>query len=217
MPFTPTLNLNLTAEQLSWATPRWKAALDAKQTTAQSVEEWFWLLFGPGLQSQYDQQVLAAAISWKPEESVEVTVRRDDLAQQVQSVSQDQLALIEAVAAVQLDEASEVTQRRYEAVKQLLSVSEEDLVKVEKALSEVAVPIEVPPIEEVPVPVEEKPVDPIPEPPVEEVQATVEEVSVPVDPAPVPVPVEEKPVVAQPVEAVEVVAPIEEKPAGSEA
>lgn len=214
------LDLNLSASQLKWAALQWQELVNKKQTTTSSVEEWLDSLFKPGLQSQYDQQSGAAANSWKPEESAEVIVRRDDLAQQVQSVSQDHLALIEAVAAVQLDEASEVTQRRSEAVKQLLSVSEEDLVKVEKALAEFVVPIEAAPIEEVPVPVEETPVDPVPEPPVEEVPTPVEEVAVPVDPAPVPVeekPVGEKPVEVQPVESVEVVAPIEERPAGSEA
>lgn len=197
MPFTPTLNINLTAKQLSWATPRWKAAVDAKQTTAQSVEEWIWSLFSPALQSQFDQQTLSAAISWKPEETVEVIARRDDVTQQLQAIPVEKLVQVEALLAVTLDDSDEVAKRRSDAVSQLLSVDEETLQKVEAALEK---SVDVAPIEEVPPP--------------------VEEVAVPVDPAPVPVeekPVEEKPVEVQPVDSVEVAAPIEERPAGSEA
>ena len=145
-----TLNLNLSKEQLIWATTRWQDALNKKQTSAGSVEEWIDSIFSPGLQDQFDEQVLAAVLSWKPEESVEVVARRDDVTQQLQAIPEEKLQQVEALLSVTLADSDEVAKRRSDAVSQLLSVDEDKLKEVEAALSG-----SVKPIEEVPVPVDE--------------------------------------------------------------
>jgi PBP1b-binding outer membrane lipoprotein LpoB len=164
------LTINLTPKQLGWATTRWQEAVDSKQTTEGSVEEWLDSLFTPILQAQLDQQVSAAAISWKPEDTVEVAARRDDVVDQLKKLPDADLKNVELIleAAAESKDSDEVEQRRTDALKKLLAVPGDRLKEVEAVLLATAdvtpideVPIDAPLIDEVPVPVQ-IPVEEIP-------------------------------------------------------
>ena len=82
------LILNLTDEQRSFAEAEWKKVVEDKQTETATVEDWMQEIFTPFFQGIYDKKAAEAANSWKPVESPDVAIRKEQVTQQLQAVSE---------------------------------------------------------------------------------------------------------------------------------
>lgn len=132
------MKLNLTTDQITWATAVWKSAVDAKQTDAQSVQEYLEALFQPS----FDKLCADAANSWKPADSPEVADRRDSVTKQLKAIPEEKLQQFEAILAVSKDDSDEVSKRRSDAAAQLLTVPEEKLKEIEDTLAKYVKPVD---------------------------------------------------------------------------
>lgn len=132
------MKLNLTSDQITWATAVWKSAVDSKQSDSQSVQEYMEALFQPS----FDKLCSDAANSWKPTDSPEVADRRDSVTAQLAVIPQEKLQQFEAILTVSKDDTDEVSKRRSDAVAQLLTVPEQKLKEIEDALAKEAKPVD---------------------------------------------------------------------------
>lgn len=132
------MQLNLTSDQLTWATAVLKSAVEAKRTEAESVQEYLEALFQPS----FDKLCSDAANSWKPADSPEVAYRRDAVMEQLKAIHEEKLQKFEAILTVSKDDSDEVSKRRYAAVAKLLTVPEEKLKEIEDALAKEVKPVD---------------------------------------------------------------------------
>lgn len=97
------LILNLTDEQRAFAESEWKKVVEDKQTETTTVEDWMQEIFTPFFQGLYDKKAAEAANSWKPVESPDVAIRKEQVTQQLQAVSEETLKKVEDLIAGKVD------------------------------------------------------------------------------------------------------------------
>ena len=87
-----TLEIELSPEREKWATTVWQTAVAAKETEAQTLDEYLEGLVQPFV----DQRIAEITDSWKPAETAEDTARREAVAAALQEIPLEKLAAIEA-------------------------------------------------------------------------------------------------------------------------
>lgn len=92
-----TFDIDLSPEREKWATTALQRDVEAKESTASTVEEYL----GPKLQPFLEQKLSEMTDSWKPEESVEIKERRAAAAALLKEVPIAKLEAIEATLAAE--------------------------------------------------------------------------------------------------------------------
>lgn len=86
------MKFNLTEEREKWATIAWQSAVDAKESTAETLRDYLTSI----LQPIVDNLLIDITDSWKPEDPVETKLRREEVIAQLKELPADRLEIVEA-------------------------------------------------------------------------------------------------------------------------
>ena len=86
------MKFNLTPEREKWATVAWQTAVEAKETTAETLKEYLTDI----LQPIVDNLLIDITESWKPQDTEELKARRQEVIAQLKELPIEKLAAVEA-------------------------------------------------------------------------------------------------------------------------
>ena len=92
---TLTIDIELSPEREKWAYLAWQTSLGVKDTTAESTEAYLSSI----LKTSLEEFVAVVTDSWKPQDSKEVKVRREEAIAHLKELPVEKLELIEAAIA----------------------------------------------------------------------------------------------------------------------
>ncbi len=86
------MKFTLTPEREKWATIAWQTAVEAKETTAETLDDYLTAI----LQPVVDNLLIDITDSWKPQDSEEIKARREEVIAHLKEIPIEKLEIIEA-------------------------------------------------------------------------------------------------------------------------
>lgn len=93
------MKFNLTKDRRTWATSAWQTAVQAGDTTADTLNNYLESILQPFV----DQKLNEITDSWKPEETVEIKERRAAAAELLKEIPVEKLAAVEAAISSEVE------------------------------------------------------------------------------------------------------------------